>query len=75
MANRTDLRNSSELDKLTRQDAAAALKYLSGPPTNFQTNHSFDDLVVSLAGARENRRARQVNEWERIGRQTLRTPM
>ena len=25
-----------------------------------------DELIVSLANARENRRARQVSEWERI---------
>ncbi|MEQ1923795.1 MAG: hypothetical protein ABL952_14920, partial [Pyrinomonadaceae bacterium] len=28
----------------------------------------FDDVIASLANATENRRARQVNEWERIGR-------
>jgi len=27
-----------------------------------------DELIVSLAEARENRRARQVNEWERMYR-------
>ena len=70
MANRTDHRNTSELDQLTRQDAAAALKYLSRP-SNLQPKYSFDDLIVSLASAHENRRAQQVNEWERIARQTL----
>ena len=29
----------------------------------------FDDLIVSLANAHENRRARQVTEWERMRRQ------
>lgn len=70
MANRTDQRHN-ELDKLTRQDAAAALKFLSSPTSNLQARYNFDDLILSLASARENRRARQVNEWERIGRQTL----
>ena len=71
MANRTDMRNNSELDKLTRHDAAAALKYLSNPTTSLHPKYNFDDLIVTLAGAHENRRARQVTEWERIGRQTL----
>lgn len=26
-----------------------------------------DDVIASLANAPENRRARQVNEWERVG--------
>jgi hypothetical protein len=71
MANRTERRNTIELDKLTRQDAATAFRYLSSPTLNLQVSNNFDDLVISLAGARENRRARQVNEWERIARQTL----
>ena len=31
-----------------------------------------DDLITSLANAHENRRARQVTEWQRLGAQTLR---
>jgi hypothetical protein len=30
-----------------------------------------DDVIVSLADAYENRRARQATEWERMGRQSL----
>lgn len=30
-----------------------------------------DDVIASLANARENRRARQVGEWERIGFRSL----
>ena len=29
----------------------------------------FDDVIASLANATENRRARQVSEWERMRRQ------
>ena len=29
---------------------------------------TLDELIMSLANARENRRARQVNEWERMYR-------
>ena len=38
---------------------------LSTKPPNRQTP-PVDELILSLANARENRRARQVNEWERI---------
>lgn len=31
----------------------------------------YDDLIVSLADAYENRRARQVFEWEKLRRQSL----
>ncbi|HQZ97457.1 MAG TPA: hypothetical protein PLP21_14140 [Pyrinomonadaceae bacterium] len=31
----------------------------------------FDDLIVTLANAHENRRARQVTEWERMRRQNF----
>ena len=34
-------------------------------------NFRFDDLIVSLANAHENRRARQVTEWERMRRQSF----
>ena len=30
-----------------------------------------DDVIASLANARENRRARQVGEWERVGFRNL----
>ncbi len=33
----------------------------------------FDDVIASLANATENRRARQVNEWERMRRQVFPT--
>jgi hypothetical protein len=31
-----------------------------------------DDIITSLANAHENRRARQVTEWQRLGAQTFR---
>jgi len=31
----------------------------------------FDDVIASLANATENRRARQVSEWERMRRQVF----
>lgn len=29
-------------------------------------NYSADDIIISLANAYENKRARQVSEWERV---------
>ena len=34
------------------------------PP--YSTENSSDDVIVSLSNAYENRRARQVGEWERL---------
>lgn len=35
----------------------------------------FDEIITSLANSLENRRARQVVEWERMRRKTLRLAM
>lgn len=39
--------------------------------SHLNRNFRFDDLIVSLANAHENRRARQVIEWERMRRQSF----
>ena len=58
-----------KFDKLTRQDAATAINYisetLSSRRSQTKDNPRIDDLIVSLSNAHENRRARQVTEWER----------
>ena len=66
MVNRIDPKTEGNPNKLTRQDAAA-INYLSETriSTRSQPKH-IDDLIVSLANAHENARARQVNEWERM---------
>ena len=52
-----------EVDKLNEQDAAAIISHaLSSGKT--KDNYISDELIVSLADAYENKRARQVNEWE-----------
>lgn len=57
---------ASELDKLNAQDAAAIVNHaLSSGRSQSKDNFINDDLIVSLADAYENRRARQVTEWER----------
>lgn len=43
-------------------------------PQSRNTNaRPFDDVIASLANATENRRARQVSEWERMRRQIFRS--
>ena len=40
---------------------------LRGRSFSSSRNINDDDVIASLANARENRRARQVNEWEHLG--------
>lgn len=42
----------------------------SGP--KFSTTQKFDDVIAALANMTENRRARQVGEWESMRRRTFR---
>ena len=72
MANRNN-RTDGELDKLTTQDRAAVLNFNSRDAViSVQPKTSFDDLIVSLSSAYENKRARQVTEWESLRSRTLR---
>ncbi len=66
MVNRINENPNRNGDKLTRQDAVA-INYNSEPfsSTRSQPKH-IDDLIVSLSNAHENRRARQVTEWEKM---------
>src|SRR5687768_10583658 len=68
MANRTD-RNPSR-DLYARHESGPNL-FASAKPGSSQ-HHATDDVIASLANARENRRARQVTEWERMRRQNFR---
>ena len=73
MVKRTNQIVVSELDKLNEKETAAVVNYISqllsarfSKQSDSQTN---DDLIVFLSDKRENRRARQVVEWERVRRQ------
>jgi len=73
MVKRTNQTINSEIDKLNEKETAAVVGYISqllsarlAKQTDTQPN---DDLIVSLSERRENRRARQVLEWERVRRQ------
>jgi len=39
---------------------------LTSTPVNNRSAPAIDDLIAALANAHENRRARQVTEWERM---------
>ena len=51
--------NSSEIHSSIRARSSRASRY------------QFDDVIAILANMPENRRARQVSEWERLQRQSI----
>jgi hypothetical protein len=65
----------SEIDKLNENETLAVLDYisqlLSQPKSQSKENPKTDELIVSLSDAYENKRARQVFEWERVRRQNI----
>ena len=64
---------ASEISKLNENESLAVLDYISTLLTKRRSksknNQSNDDLIISLSDAYENKRARQVFEWERVRRQ------
>lgn len=75
MVKRTNQNIASEISKLNENETLAVLQYISqllSTRISQQKNNSInDDLIVSLADAHENKRARQVFEWERVRRQNV----
>lgn len=73
MVKRENTKITGEISKLNDAEASAVMDYISALLTKrsskFINNQSNDDLIVSLSDAHENRRARQVFEWERVRRQ------
>ena len=66
MVNRINEHAERNRDKLTRQDAAA-INFISDTFYSKRSQpRSIDELIVALANAHENRRARQVTEWEKM---------
>lgn len=72
MVNRNKQNVVSEIDKLNENEQAVVLNYisqlLSTRLSKQKENPLKDDLIVSLQDAPENKRARQVFEWERVRR-------
>lgn len=66
----------SEFGKLNEYETLAVLDYiselLSARQSKSKDNSINDELIVSLQDAYENKRARQVFEWERVRRQNYR---
>ena len=73
MVRRKNNRIASELDKLNEYETSAVLDFISELRSNRQPKlieiQPNDDLIVTLSDAYENKRARQVFEWERVRRQ------
>ncbi len=73
--NQTNKTIASEINKLNDNETFAVLNYisqlLSTRISKQRENPSSDDLIVSLADAHENKRARQVVEWEKVRRQNV----
>lgn len=75
MVKRTVPNIAGEIEKLNKNETQAVLQYisqlLSTRISQQKNNAPNDDLIVSLADAYENKRARQVFEWERVRRQNV----
>ncbi|MBS1798073.1 MAG: hypothetical protein JSS81_29925 [Acidobacteria bacterium] len=75
MVKRKNNRIADELDKLNDNETTAVLDYISEilqtrkPKSHEPVNP--DELIRSLSDAYENKRARQVFEWERVRRQNV----
>ena len=62
MANRTRITKTGAAGKQSNISSPHTLLSSSKPRSNEKT----EDVIVSLSDAYENRRARQVGEWERL---------
>ncbi|MGC2235732.1 MAG: hypothetical protein WA584_06200 [Pyrinomonadaceae bacterium] len=75
MVKRTNKTVASVIDKLNENETLAATEdisqLLSNRISKSKDNNLNDDLIVSLSDAYENKRARQVVEWENIRRQNV----
>ncbi|HXG82995.1 MAG TPA: hypothetical protein VNI84_03115 [Pyrinomonadaceae bacterium] len=64
-----------EIDKLNENETLAVVGYisqiLSRRISKQKDNFQSDDLIGTLADAYENKRARQVIEWEKMRRQNI----
>lgn len=73
MVNRKNRNVASEIDKLNEKETLEVLDYtseiLSTRRPKSKELQPNDDLILSLSDAYENKRARQVFEWERVRRQ------
>ncbi len=75
MVKQTKQNIAGEINKLNENETLAVVKYISqllSTRISKQTENSInDDVIASLADAYENKRARQVFEWEKVRRQNV----
>ena len=73
MVKQTNQNIAGEIDKLNDNETNAVVSYISQLLSNRISKSKEpklnDDLILSLSDAYENRRARQVVEWEKVRRQ------
>ncbi len=73
MVKQTKQNIAGEINKLNENETLAVVRYisqlLSTRISKQNDNLTNDDVIVSLADAYENKRARQVFEWEKVRRQ------
>ena len=75
MVKRTKANETSETVNLNENEALALREdfsqLFSTRNSKSKDNAAGDDLIVSLSNAYENKRARQVFEWDRLARQNV----
>jgi hypothetical protein len=75
MVKQTENKIAREINKLNENESLAVLDYisdlLSTRNPKLKDNLTNDDIIVSLSDAVENKRARQVFEWERVRRKNM----
>ncbi len=75
MVKQTKYNIAGEIDKLNETETLAVVNYisqlLSKRISKQSENPANDDVIVSLSDAYENKRARQVFEWEKVRRQNV----
>ncbi len=73
MVKRKNKNIADEITKLNENETLAVVNYISDLISTrlpkSKENNLNDDLIVSLSDAYENKRARQVFEWESVRRQ------
>lgn len=75
MVNQANTNVTRDIDKRQEKDNLAVsglAELLSSRKPQSKDNPINDELIVSLSDAYENKRARQVTEWERLRRQAVR---
>jgi len=69
MVNRKNTNIARSAD--SRHENETSTQLLSTRQSSQRERTTNDDLIGSLANAHENKRARQVSEWERVGFQSI----